>query len=76
MQWLDWKYMKETRKRSIAKSILWRIICIIVSVFVSFILTARWDVAVAIGTSYNIITMFLYYFHERIWNRINWGKID
>ena len=68
--------MKETRKRSIAKSILWRIICIIVSVFVSFILTARWDVAVAIGTSYNIITMFLYYFHERIWNRINWGKID
>ena len=68
--------MKETRKRSIAKSILWRIICIIVSVFVSFILTARWDVAVAIGTLYNIITMFLYYFHERIWNRVNWGKVD
>ena len=68
--------MKETRKRSIAKSILWRIICIIVSVFVLFILTARWDLAIAIGTSYNIITMFLYYFHERIWNRINWGKID
>jgi uncharacterized membrane protein len=68
--------MKETRKRSIAKSILWRIICIIVSVFVSFILTARWDLAVAIGTSYNIITMFLYYFHERIWNRVNWGKVD
>jgi uncharacterized membrane protein len=68
--------MKETRKRSIAKSILWRIICIIVSVFVSFILTARWDLAVAIGTSYNIITMFLYYFHERIWNRVKWGKVD
>jgi uncharacterized membrane protein len=68
--------MKETRKRSIAKSILWRIICIIVSVLVSFILTTRWDLAVVIGTSYNIITMFLYYFHERIWNRINWGKID
>jgi uncharacterized membrane protein len=68
--------MKETRKRSIAKSILWRIICIIVSIFVSFILTARWDLAVAIGTSYNILTTFLYYFHERIWNRVKWGKVD
>ena len=76
MHQLDWKYMKETRKRSIAKSILWRIICIIVSVFVSFILTARWDLAVAIGTLYNIITMVLYYFHERVWNRVNWGKVD
>jgi uncharacterized membrane protein len=68
--------MKETKKRSIAKSIVWRIICIIVSIFISFVLTARWDLAVAIGTSYNIITMFLYYFHERIWNRVKWGKVD
>jgi len=68
--------MKETKKRSIAKSIVWRIICIIVSIFISFVLTARWDLAVAIGTSYNIITMVLYYFHERVWNRVNWGKVD
>jgi uncharacterized membrane protein len=65
--------MRETRKRSVAKSIMWRFICIVVSIATSFLLTARWDVAVAIGSIYNVVTMILYYFHERIWNRINWG---
>ena len=66
--------MKETRKRSLAKSILWRFICVVVSIVVSYALTFRWDVAVAIGGVYNIVTMVLYYFHERFWNRIKWGR--
>jgi uncharacterized membrane protein len=68
--------MKETRKRSIVKSIVWRFICVVVSIVISFFLTAKWDIAVAIGSSYNIITMLLYYFHERMWNRVKWGKGD
>ena len=68
--------MRETRKRSIAKSVVWRLICVIVSIITSFLLTAKWDVAVAIGSIYNIITMILYYFHERTWNRIKWGISD
>lgn len=65
--------MKETRKRSILKSVSWRIICVAVSIFTSFLLTGKWDIAVAIGTVYNAITIALYYFHERFWNRITWG---
>lgn len=56
-----------------AKSIVWRVICIVVSILTSFLLTGRWDVSVAIGGIYNAITMILYYFHERIWNLIKWG---
>ena len=66
--------MGETRKRSVAKSVVWRIICVLVSIAVSYLLTSRWDIAVAIGSVYNIITMILYYFHERMWNSIKWGK--
>ncbi len=66
--------MRETRKRSVVKSISWRIICIVVSILTSFVLTGKWDLAVAIGTVYNAITMILYYFHERTWNRIKWGS--
>ncbi len=66
--------MGETRKRSIAKSIVWRVICIVVSILTSYALTANWDISVAIGSIYNVITMFLYYFHERLWNYIKWGK--
>jgi uncharacterized membrane protein len=65
--------MEGTRKRSVVKSIVWRIICIFVSVIVTFFLSGKWDIAVAVGTVYNVITMILYYFHERIWNRIKWG---
>lgn len=68
------EHMKETRKRSIVKSIVWRFICIVVSIAISYLLTAKWDIAVAIGSIYNVVTMVLYYFHERFWNRIAWGS--
>jgi uncharacterized membrane protein len=65
--------MEGTRKRSVVKSIIWRLICIVVSVLTTFLVSGKWDIAVAVGTVYNVITMILYYFHERIWNRIKWG---
>jgi uncharacterized membrane protein len=67
-------FMIETRKRSFVKSIIWRIICVAVSIITAFFLTGKIDVSVAIGTIYNAITMILYYFHERFWNIIEWGK--
>jgi uncharacterized membrane protein len=65
--------MEGAKKRSVVKSVIWRIICIVVSILTTFLLTARWDLAVATGSVYNAITMILYYFHERLWNRITWG---
>jgi adenylylsulfate kinase len=66
--------MIETRKRSLIKSVTWRVICVITSIVTAYFLTGKLDVSVAIGTIYNAITMFLYYFHERSWNKLEWGK--
>jgi uncharacterized membrane protein len=66
--------MTETRKRSIVKSFTWRIICIVVSIVTAYFLTGKLEVSVAIGTVYNALTMILYYFHERFWNVLKWGK--
>jgi len=66
--------MMDSRRRSIVKSITWRIICIVVSITTAYLLTGQIDVSVAIGTAYNAITMILYYFHERLWNNLGWGK--
>jgi uncharacterized membrane protein len=66
--------MTETRKRSIVKSFTWRIICIVVSIITAYFLTGKLEVSVAIGTVYNALTMILYYFHERFWNVLEWGK--
>jgi len=68
--------MEGTRKRTVVKSVIWRIICIVVSVFTTFFLTGNWDLAAAVGTIYNAITMVLYYFHERIWGRTKWGMSE
>ncbi len=66
--------MEGSRKRSLAKSVVWRVICIVVSVLTTFFLTGKWDIAIAVGSVYNVVTMVLYYFHERLWNRIKWGS--
>jgi uncharacterized membrane protein len=66
--------MIETKKRSLVKSITWRIICIVVGIITAYFLTGKIDVSFAIGTIYNGITMMLYYLHERFWNKLEWGK--
>lgn len=60
--------------RSIAKAISWRIIGTLDTLLISFLLTGEVVVAASIATIDFITKMFLYFFHERIWNKINWGK--
>ena len=68
--------MEGARKRSLAKTIIWRIICIVASLLTTFVLTNNWDLAAAVATLYNLITTILYYFHERLWNKVKWGMED
>ena len=35
----------------------------------------RLDIAVVIGGLEIVLKLILYYFHERFWNRVSWGKI-
>ena len=65
--------MHDSRIRSAVKSVSWRIICIIVSIATSYVLTNQWNVAISIGITYNAINIVLYYVHERVWTKITWG---
>jgi len=62
--------MKERKLRSLLKSISWRIIAFTVTFFVSFIITGKIIIATSIGLIYSLIKIFVYYFHERVWNKI------
>ena len=64
----------ERPKRSIAKSISWRIIGTLDTILISWVVTGALTVAFSIGIVELFTKMALYFFHERIWNRINWGK--
>jgi len=66
--------MKENKKRSIAKAISWRITGTIDTFVISFIITGKLIYASTISLTEIVTKIFLYYIHERAWNKINWGK--
>ena len=64
----------ESPKRSIVKSISWRVIGTIDTIIISWIITGTLTLAFSIGVVELVTKMVLYFFHERIWNTISWGK--
>jgi uncharacterized membrane protein len=66
--------MKATKGRSAAKAITWRITGTADTFLISLLITKKPIVAASIASFEVITKTFLYYFHERIWNKISWGR--
>jgi len=66
--------MKEQRKRSILKAATWRITASLDTFIIAWIITGDWKIGGSIAGIEVMTKIFFYYFHERIWNRITWGK--
>jgi len=60
--------------RSLAKTVSWRVIGTIDTIIISWIVTGTLALAFSIGAIELISKMALYFFHERAWNNIKWGK--
>lgn len=67
-------YSEEKLKRSFAKTISWRVIGTLDTVLISWLITGTLVLAFSIGAIELITKMALYFFHERAWNNIKWGK--
>lgn len=67
--------MVEKQYRSLIKAASWRALGTLDTIVVSFIITGEIKLAVSIGGVELFTKVFLYYFHERLWNRISLGKI-
>jgi uncharacterized membrane protein len=66
--------MKERRFRSITKAISWRVTGSIDTFIISYIITGKPGNAFAISGIEVFTKIFLYYFHERLWNRLSFGR--
>ena len=66
--------MTEENKRSIIKSISWRITGSLDTFVLAFLITGKIIHASAISVSEVLTKVILYYLHERGWNKILWGK--
>lgn len=68
-------YNGETRRRSWAKAIVWRIIAFFVLGIITWLVTHNWGKTSLITITYQAIQVVLYYFHERCWDNVEWGRI-
>lgn len=64
-----------TRKRTLAKSLTWRVVATSITFIVSYIITGHIDVAGGIAGIDATAKMVAYYYHDRMWLKINWGRI-
>jgi len=65
----------ETNRRSIVKSITWRLIGSLDTTVIAYFVTGGDFIkAISIGGFEIITKMVVYFFHERAWVKIKWGK--
>lgn len=65
----------ERKRRSIVKTISWRTIGTIDTILISWLVVGDINFAVTIGGVELFTKMALYFFHERAWNKINFGRV-
>ena len=65
----------EQHKRTIVKTITWRIIALSVTIIVVYAYSGDVKASLVIGVTANFLKMFFYYIHERVWNRVQFGRI-
>jgi uncharacterized membrane protein len=62
--------------RSVVKTFSWRITGTIDTIIVSFIISGKLKVAFTIGFIELFTKISLYYIHERIWNKLKFGRLS
>lgn len=67
--------MHEKPYRSVVKTISWRTLGTLDTIIISYFITGSLGMAASIGSIELVTKMILYYFHERAWNKINFGRI-
>lgn len=60
--------------RSVVKAVSWRIVGTLDTITISWLLSGELALAFSIGSIELLTKMILYFFHERAWNQVKWGK--
>lgn len=68
--------MSDTSSRSVAKAISWRATGSFSTFVISYLLTENFTVASSIAVVQITANTILYFVHERIWNKIKWGRVS
>jgi len=67
--------MLDNKTRTILKTTSWRILATTDTFIISWFITGKLSWAGAIAGIEVFTKMFLYYGHERVWNRVSFGRM-
>ncbi len=66
--------MEDTNLRSVVKAFTWRATGTLDTFVISWFITGHLAMASGIALTEVFTKVFLFWFHERVWNKITWGK--
>ena len=64
----------ESHKRSIAKALSWRLIAVCITTVTAYLFTREVTLAVGVGVADSAAKLLTYYGHERLWERVSFGR--
>lgn len=70
------KKFKETKLRTIIKSLLLRVIVFLLITIIVFLIGGTWEEGIGVALLDIGIELVTYYFYERIWQNISWGIVE
>ena len=65
----------ESHIRTITKTLSWRFVATLITFSVAWLVTGKLTFAVEIGVADTLIKLGAYYFHERLWIRVKFGRL-
>jgi len=72
----DVSTLRERRRRTVVKTVLYRLLMLLITVGVALLFTGAVDQALQIGLAANAVKTGTYYGYDRLWSRIAWGIVD
>lgn len=64
---------KESKYRSVIKTLSWRLIGTLINVIVIYCLFKDFVLSIMVGIVDAVIKTIIYFLHERLWSNIKWG---
>ena len=65
-----------TRTRSLLKTITFRVLATVMTMAFVFIFTGSAEITIGIGILEVVAKTVLYYVHERVWDKVGFGRLD
>ena len=67
------KHLKQTQKRIVIKTIIYRILGLIITFLGGLLFTNNLKSAFMVTILIEVIQMIVYFSYEQLWNKIQWG---